>query len=115
MQILHSSLTIFIMFAWRFLCALSIQDLILCSIFIDKLWVILGKSFGFYKKRKEIRYISISLKYKEFVVKSHYIGWLSLIGLSILTELHVAQVRSIECKMYRFSQLHVSSRIQGYL
>jgi hypothetical protein len=43
MQILHSSLTIFIMFAWRFLCALSIQDLILCSIFIDKLWVIFAK------------------------------------------------------------------------
>ncbi len=103
MQILHSSLTIFIMFAWRFLCALSIQDLILCSIFIDKLWVILGRSFGFYiKKEEEIRYFQF-LKYKEFVVKSHYIGWLSLIGLSILTELHVAQVRSIECKMYRFS------------
>lgn len=38
-NVLNSTITIFIMFMWRFMCALSLQDMILASIFIDKIWV----------------------------------------------------------------------------
>ena len=38
-HVLHSSITLFIMFLWRLMCALSLQDLILTAIFIDKIWV----------------------------------------------------------------------------
>ena len=38
-QVLHSSITLFIMFSWRFMCALSLQDMILGAIFLDKMWV----------------------------------------------------------------------------
>lgn len=49
-HVLHSSITLFIMFLWRLMCALSLQDLILTAIFIDKIWVSLffvyiGKSW----------------------------------------------------------------------
>jgi hypothetical protein len=38
-NVLNSSITIFIMLMWRFMNALSLQDMILASIFIDKIWV----------------------------------------------------------------------------
>jgi hypothetical protein len=38
-HVLHSSITLFVMFLWRLMCALSLQDLILTAIFIDKIWV----------------------------------------------------------------------------
>lgn len=71
-QVLRSVITLFIMFAWRIFCALSLQDMLLTAIFIDKTW--------------------------EFIVKSQYIGWILLICLIILTELHVTEVRSILTK-----------------
>lgn len=68
-KILSSTFTILIMIMWRIMCALSLQDMILTAIFLDKTW--------------------------EFVVKSQIGGWIVLIILVILTELHIAEVRSI--------------------
>ncbi|CAF1022051.1 unnamed protein product [Brachionus calyciflorus] len=73
-NILKSTITLIIMFLWRIMNALSLQDMILTSIFIDKSW--------------------------EFVVKSQYIGWFVLIFLIILTELHLAEIRSILIQAY---------------
>jgi hypothetical protein len=33
--------------------------------------------------------------FKEFIVKTQYIGWVLLFGLILLTELHVAEVNII--------------------
>lgn len=68
-SVLKSTITLIIMLLWRIMCALSLQDMILTAIFIDKTW--------------------------EFVVKSQYIGWIVLIFLIILTELHLAEIRAI--------------------
>lgn len=38
-NVLKSTITLFIMISWRVMCALSLQDMILVSIFIDKIWV----------------------------------------------------------------------------
>ncbi len=38
-EVISSPLTVLIMFGWRLMSALSLQDLILGAIFIDKTWV----------------------------------------------------------------------------
>ncbi|CAF1181214.1 unnamed protein product [Didymodactylos carnosus] len=66
LSILHSPLTIVIMFLWRYLCALSIQDYLLLAIFINRTW--------------------------EFLIKTNQIGWFAIILTIIFTELHINEV-----------------------
>jgi len=68
-NVLTSTITVLIMMAWRVMNALSLQDFLLFSIFVDKIW--------------------------EFIVKSQYIGWFALSILVLLTELHVSEARAI--------------------
>ncbi|CAF3210291.1 unnamed protein product [Rotaria socialis] len=69
LSILHSPLTIVIFYLWRYQCALSLQDYLLFSIFIDRTW--------------------------EFILKTSTIGWFALMLTAFLTELHVNQVQSL--------------------
>lgn len=68
-SVLSSNLTVSIMILWRVFNALSIQDFLLAAMFVDKTW--------------------------EFVVKTQVFGWIGLIMLVIITELHVTSVTSI--------------------
>lgn len=68
MSYLSSGFTLFIMFAWRFMCAISLQDIILSAIFLDKIW--------------------------EFMEKTLCLWWSLLFGLIILTEFHALKMSS---------------------
>lgn len=62
MQVLisRSSLTVILMFLWRFFNALYLQDVILAAIFIDKTWV------RFLKLYENKEYIHITEDFFQF-------------------------------------------------
>lgn len=55
---MNANVNIFILLAWRYLCGLSLIDLILFAIFVDKIWVSL---VNLKSNNKKFKYISCPL------------------------------------------------------